>query len=353
MNERWLPIIHREICDGYLISSLGRIKAKDGEPYSPDYHSSNGYDYALFILKKEYRNKSMYRLFPVDELVGNAFINPDPELYESGKPLIIKHIDGDTRNNNVDNLEWIENVEEWRPLKLVVHSKDGSIARAQEGEYMVSSWGRVYSLKSNMPMKCNLDDGYLKVMIPLVIDGTGERVRKHTKLHRIMCMTFDVPNHDEDHNCINHINGIRSDNSLKNLEWESFAQNVRHAFLTGQEVNPKGEKHPRAKFTNHQRECIYEILKTLKYAPPKVLTKIIAERLPNISHDDVKYAKQVIRKTEGFEFPKLPNAVGPKESRIVLTEEQINEIRSQIYEIFDKYGIMKVEVFENEYKKNN
>ena len=87
----------------------------------------------------------------------------------------------------------------------------------------------------------------------------------------------------------------------------------------------------------------------MKHVQPKVLTKIIAERLPNISHDDVKYAKQVIRKTQGFEFPKLVNITDPNFAK--LTEEEINEIRSQVYEIFDKYGITKVEVYENEYKK--
>lgn len=352
MNERWLPITHREICDGYEISSLGRIKAKDGDPYLPEYHSSNGYDYALFILKKEYRNKSMYRLFPVDEFVGNAFVNPDPELYESGKPLMIRHIDGDTHNNNVDNLEWIENVEEWRPLIASVRVNDGDIARVPKDEYLISNWGRIYSVRNEMFIRPHVEANYYKIQLPCVIDD-HIRIRRPIRIYRALALSFDLPGHDEEHTEVNHIDGNPSNNTLKNLEWVTPKENMRHVFMTGLEVNPKGEKHPRSKFTNHQRECIYEILKTLKYTPPKVLTKIIAERLPNISHDDVKYAKQVIKKTEGFEFPKIPNSIGPKENRLVLTEEQIDEIRSQVYEIFDKYGITKVEVFENEYKKNN
>ena len=31
-------------------------------------------------------------------------------------------------------------------------------------------------------------------------------------------------------------------------------ENTQHAFAMGLEVNPKGQEHPRAKFTNHQRE---------------------------------------------------------------------------------------------------
>lgn len=348
MSEVWKQLNHYLIADGYQLSTYGRIRYKDNDPYEPEYHSTNGYDYSLFVLKKEFHENGMTsRLFPIDDLIGLTFLTSSTTLRDVR--VKINHIDGNNRNNNLYNLEWIEDKEEWRPLIAEVITKEGDVARVPKDEYMISSWCRIYSLKNETFLMPHLDDGYVKIALPFIIDRTGARIRKNTKIHRMMGMTFDLPKPDDKHDCINHINGNRQDNSIKNLEWVTYQQNVKHAFMTGLEINPKGQAHPRAKFTNHQRECIYEILKTMKHVQPKVLTKIIAERLPNISHDDVKYAKQVIRKTQGFEFPKLACITDPNFAK--LTEEEINEIRSQVYEIFDKYGITKVEVYENEYKK--
>lgn len=47
-----------------------------------------------------------HRLFPIDELLGITFI-PIPKELE-GKLLTIKHINGDTRDIDLSNLEWLE-----------------------------------------------------------------------------------------------------------------------------------------------------------------------------------------------------------------------------------------------------
>lgn len=347
MSEVWQQLKHYLIADGYQLSTYGRIRYKDNDPYEPEYHSTNGYDYSLFVLKKEFHENGMTsRLFPIDDLIGLTFLTSSTTL--RNVRVKINHIDGNNRNNNLYNLEWIEDKEEWRPLIAEVITREGDVARVPKDEYMISSWCRIYSLKNKIIMTPHFETGYAKIHLPCYINGEIH-VQRQIRIYRALAMSFDIPGRDENRVEVNHINGLTEDNSLKNLEWVTPKENMKHVFLTGLQVNPKGQAHPRAKFTNHQRECIYEILKTMKYVQPKVLTNIIAERLPNISHDDVKYAKQVIRKTQGFEFPKLVNITDPNFAK--LTEEEINEIRSQVYEIFDKYGITKVEVYENEYKK--
>ena len=110
--ETWKQLIHNQINDGYYLSTYGRIRYRNNEPYEPTYPSSNGYNYSLFVLKYENNDIPHHQLFPIDDLLGITFIPIPKEL--KNKPIKITHIDGDTRNNHISNLEWIEDIEEWR-----------------------------------------------------------------------------------------------------------------------------------------------------------------------------------------------------------------------------------------------
>lgn len=347
-NEEWRELSHSRIMDGYYLSTYGRIRFKNDDPYEAEYHSSNGYNYSAFMLKPEYvTSTSLTQLFPIDTLMGLTFLTYDPE--KRNMNVRIHHIDGDTRNNKLSNLEWIEDKEEWRPLVSSVKTQSGDIARVRSSDYRISSKGNVYSVRNDIMMKPHVESGYVKVVLPHYINDTVW-VNRPTRIHRAMAWSFKIPGHDKTHNIINHIDGVTTHNSLKNIECVTQQENVRHAFAVGLEVNPKGQEHPRAKFTNHQRECIYDILKTLKWTPPKLLMKLIAERLPAISHDDVKYAKKVIKKTQGFEFPILPK-VSPGSSN--MSDEEVDAVRKVVYKIFDKYGIKGVERYENKHRKDD
>ena len=67
--------------------------------------------------------------------------------------------------------------------------------------------------------------GYLRVAI--VIDGKLST----KKIHRLVAQSF-IPN-PENKPQVNHINGIKTDNRVDNLEWCTNSENVKHAFDLG------------------------------------------------------------------------------------------------------------------------
>ena len=306
MKEVWCELRDERLAPGYLISSHGRIAIKgDGfnyPPMEPCYHSSNGYDYHPFVTVK-CGMPGPPVLYPIDEFVAITFVDVPKSII--GKPFKIIHIDSDTRNNHAENLKWEEDVEEWVEPICPIITKTGERLDIVKGRYKVSSFGRFYSFITNQEIHPWLDNGYYK--ISLVYTNGHEIVGdKSSKVHRLMALSFNIPGRSDERPFINHIDGNRANSSLKNLEWVNNQQNVRHAFDMSLEVNPAGEEHPRAKFTDKQRDCIYEIIETLKDIQPSHLTGLVRRRLPAISRNDIKHFK-VLMKQVGIEFLDLSN----------------------------------------------
>lgn len=103
-----------------------------------------------------------------------------------------------------------------------------------EDRYCVDESGRVFSLVggSVKEIKAVLtSDGYHRVGL-YAQDGS----RRMLAVHRLVAGTFIPPIPGK--NLVNHINGVKTDNTLSNLEWVDHSGNMRHSVATGLHRSP-------------------------------------------------------------------------------------------------------------------
>jgi hypothetical protein len=98
--------------------------------------------------------------------------------------------------------------------------------KGYEGLYAVTTCGKVWSYRRNRFMKGSVNHyGYL--YSPLYKDGKA----KNHYIHRLVAEAYiDNP---EVKPQVNHINGIKIDNCIGNLEWNTVSENIKHAYDKG------------------------------------------------------------------------------------------------------------------------
>ena len=95
-----------------------------------------------------------------------------------------------------------------------------------EGLYSINENGDVFSHNTNRMLKLRPNsNGYLRA------DLYKNSVRNQVLVHRLVGMLF-IPN-PQNRNELNHINGDRTDNNVKNLEWSTRSENLLHSYQNG------------------------------------------------------------------------------------------------------------------------
>jgi hypothetical protein len=124
-------------------------------------------------------------------------------------------------------------MEQWKDVK------------GYEGIYQVSNEGRVKSIgysKERILKPINLN-GYL------IVNLYKDKINKQYYIHRLVCLNFlDNPENKKE---VNHINGLKTNNRLENLEWVTPKENTIHAVDTGLK-DDRGSKHSKSKLTEKE-----------------------------------------------------------------------------------------------------
>jgi hypothetical protein len=174
--------------------------------------------------------------------------------------------------------------------------------------YCVTIDGKVFSEKSNKYLKPSFDkQGYARVGIYI-----GNYKTKTIKIHRLVAQAFiDNPFKKTD---VNHINGIKNDNRIENLEWSTRSENMKHAFKNGLKFISENQRNRFIKMSKSQtngnnpasRKIVNiqtgEIFDTIKEVLPLVNLKrttfqaMLSNQNPNKTN--YKYYEQSERKSK-------------------------------------------------------
>lgn len=128
--------------------------------------------------------------------------------------------------------------------------------KGYEGLYQVSNFGRVKSLerfkdnysKKQLVKECMLslkdnNNGYLQTSLWL------NNNQKIITVHRLVAIAF-IPN-PKNKRTINHKDGVKTNNNVDNLEWNTYSENLKHAYKTKLRVSAMigkfGNKNPHHK----------------------------------------------------------------------------------------------------------
>lgn len=121
-----------------------------------------------------------------------------------------------------------------------------------EGLYQASNLGRIKSLnridncnrlrKSKILKFTKINNGYLQVQLSK--NGKTQVLL----VHRLIALTF-LDNSNE-FKIVNHINGIKTDNRVENLEWCTQSHNINESYRLGLQIRQYGKDNYHSKNIN-------------------------------------------------------------------------------------------------------
>lgn len=160
--------------------------------------------------------------------------------------------------------------------------------------YYISNFGRIGSMFTGSFKLLSLvkdRDGYLNVTLHLSEYRNNNCMRNQIikRVNRLVIMSFNPLPLEYENLMVNHINSIRDDNRLNNLEWVTSKGNVIHGIKYGNRKIPdiRGSKNPMAKLTENDVYDIAKVIKSKKYTYSEIakMFNISATTVYNIANN--------------------------------------------------------------------
>ena len=267
------------------------------------YHSTNGYDYVL--LETLDHQPKLYRL----EFIMVSSFNPG--IQNKWEHFKVNHIDGDIKNCHIDNLTFEEDVEEWRIVEYPETVK--------RNMYAVSSWGRVKSISKSILLFQHISRyGYPTVRL-VCVNKENNVTRRDFMIHRLIMLNLCSTNIEDI--VVNHIDSIKTNNNITNLEWVQQSDNVKHAKLSGAVFK-------KSNITTAEIDMIVELLLDKKYNHSQldVYAAIDHDVYPNITTSVIDHIKQksrtYFRSDAKYDLQRIrfPKCIKPSSTKITVSE---------------------------------
>lgn len=144
----------------------------------------------------------------------------------------------------------LNTIEKWKPVVGYEHLYHVSSFGNLKALCVSKLRGRFFHKQPERLLKLKTDKyGYKIASI------CKDRIIKWIGVHRLIAMAF-IKNCDNKE-FINHINGIKSDNRLENLEWCTSSENAIHSVKMGLTISKKGEESTSSKLKEWQVKRIF------------------------------------------------------------------------------------------------
>lgn len=170
----------------------------------------------------------------IHRMVAETFLPNEDE-----NKNIVNHIDGDTHNYNLSNLEWVSAQENSRHAIDTGLKEKGNISINKycdnlPGEewtpvkdypnYLVSSVGRVMNKNTKRLLRPYKDNSGGYLVVNLWKDNKDKKHRIHSLVYQNFYKDYDLEGF-----VINHIDGNKTNNDKENLEKTTYKENNLHA----------------------------------------------------------------------------------------------------------------------------
>lgn len=190
----------------------------------------------------------------IDELIAEEYLNSTivravTKCSDGKYRYFIKHKDGNTTNDDVNNLIIQPFIERW-----VLLTYPGVV----KNKYVISNIGTIRCLTdiSYTQLKPYLNTGYMRTELK----SNNEAGRISLYIHNLVAHDWINRLFPAEGYVVNHIDGNKTNNRFDNLEIVTQEENVHHAWLFGLNTPNIGTKNGCAKFTEADVEKICRLL---------------------------------------------------------------------------------------------